>query len=84
VTAGAGPGPGSGTVGKSNGREELNHERPNFKKGLPVSVLGDAAENAVWEPIRARTAAKSSGRRVRGSFCVLTPEMAEFGVLPTG
>jgi len=50
VTVGAGPGPGSGTVGKSNGCEKLNHERPNLKKGLPVSVLGDAAENAVWEP----------------------------------
>ncbi len=50
MTVEAGPGPGSGTVGKSNGREKLNHERPNITKGLPVSVLGDAAENAVWEP----------------------------------
>jgi hypothetical protein len=66
------------------GREELNHERPNFKKGLPVSVLGDAAENAVWESILARTAVKSGDRRVRGSFCVLTPEIAKFGVPPTG
>ena len=43
--------------------------------------MGDAAENAVWEPILAHTAAKSSDWRVRGSFCVLTPEMARFGGL---
>ena len=41
--------------------------------------MGDAAENAVWEPELAPTAAKSSGRGVRGSFCVLTPEMANVG-----
>ena len=60
MTVGAGPGPGSGTVGKSIGREKLNHERPNIKKGLPVSVLGDAAENAVWEP---RSGPRSGERR---------------------
>jgi signal recognition particle subunit SEC65 len=46
-----------------------------------VRVLGDVAENAVWEPVLAQAAAKSSGRRVRGSFCVLTPEMAEIDVV---
>jgi hypothetical protein len=49
---------------------------PIVRKGLPVSVLRDVAENTVWSRNRLRTAAKSVGRRVRGSFCILTPEMA--------
>ena len=48
---------------------------------MPVNVVEDDAENAVWEPDFAQGAAKSGGRRVRGSFCILTPEMARFGGL---
>ena len=49
---------------------------------MPVSVLGDDAEKTLFgSPETAPGAAKSGGRRVRGSFCILTPEMANSGVL---
>ena len=51
VTAGAVPGPGTGTAIKDRGCEELNHERPNLNEGLPVRVLGDVAENAAWHGV---------------------------------
>jgi hypothetical protein len=54
---------------------------PIARKGLPVSLLGDVAENAALCGRNGPLAvAKGDGRGVRGSFCVLPPEIANTAI----